>query len=280
MKSIEKSAKTYEEALETALKELDASISDVDVLTLEEGSKGLFGLFGSRPYKIRVTLKENASAAGDELDVMSLLNGDKPKKKPEPEPEKKPEPKPERKPAPKAETKPAPKPEMAGDDTAGEPGTEATEPRKPVRRPEPVRRVNPDRKPEPAPAGDEPQEPEDKAAEEIPEDAAAPAHKRRRRHRGGPDGIRRAYGGKRKGRCEEVRQNREGRDRVQRSRPHREICRELENEEHQRDQRFAGGNGVFAYPVYAGPSSGTWACKARWWPCPCHPAYRSCRVSW
>ena len=91
MRQIEKTAKTYEEALESALEELNASISEVDVLTLEEGSKGLFGLFGSRPYKIRVTLKGGESAAEDELDVKSLLAPEKPAKKAEPKPEKQPE---------------------------------------------------------------------------------------------------------------------------------------------------------------------------------------------
>ena len=102
MRQIEKTAKTYEEALESALSELNASISEVDVLTLEEGSKGLFGLFGSRPYKIRVTLKESKADDGDELDVMSLLAPEKPAKEAEPKPQKKPEYKPEKKQEPKS----------------------------------------------------------------------------------------------------------------------------------------------------------------------------------
>ena len=90
MRQIEKTAKTYEEALESALEELNASISEVDVLTLEEGSKGLFGLFGSRPYKIRVTLKQSEADETDELDVKSLLAGDKADRKPELKVERKP----------------------------------------------------------------------------------------------------------------------------------------------------------------------------------------------
>lgn len=76
MMSVEKSAKTYEEAVSAALAELNASISDVDILVLEEGSKGLFGLFGSRPTKIRVTLK----AQEEEEDLLDLVR----EKKPEP----------------------------------------------------------------------------------------------------------------------------------------------------------------------------------------------------
>ena len=57
MKNYEATGKTYEEALENGLTALGATISDVDITVLEEGSKGLFGLFGSRPYKVRLTLK-------------------------------------------------------------------------------------------------------------------------------------------------------------------------------------------------------------------------------
>ena len=167
MRSIEKSAKTYEEALESALKELNASITDVDVLTLEEGSKGLFGLFGSRPYKIRVTLKTDDTDESTELDVKSLLAPKKPERKPEPKPERKPEARPERKPEPEVKAEKA--------DAA-------------VRRPEPVRRVNPNRKPAeeeaeaPAPVAEpdaEVRENEEQAATERTE-----TRKRRRRHRG------------------------------------------------------------------------------------------------
>ena len=38
MRSIEVTGKTYEEALEKGLRELDLSIGDVDVLVVEEGS--------------------------------------------------------------------------------------------------------------------------------------------------------------------------------------------------------------------------------------------------
>ena len=57
MKQFEALAKTVEEAIELGLQELGVSIGDVDVLVVEEGSKGLFGLFGSRPAKVRLTVK-------------------------------------------------------------------------------------------------------------------------------------------------------------------------------------------------------------------------------
>ena len=180
MRSVDKSAKTREEALEAALQELNASIADVDVQVLEEGSKGLFGLFGSRPYKIRVTLR-NQESRDDELDVLSLLN-DRKDKAPQPE-----------KPAPKAEKPERPakaeKPEKA---KKTEPAREEAEEEKPAkpRRPEPVRRVNPDRKP----AQEKPAEETAAAAEDAEqpaEESEAPASgeetvevkRKRRRHR-------------------------------------------------------------------------------------------------
>ena len=89
MKQYEASAKTVEEAIELGLQELGVSIGDVDVRVLEEGSKGLFGLFGSRPAKVLLTVK------AAEEDPLGDLIGDaakKPEKKPERKaPEKKPE---------------------------------------------------------------------------------------------------------------------------------------------------------------------------------------------
>ena len=62
-KSFEFSAKTIEEAISLGLEELGVAISDVTVDILQEGSKGLFGLFGSRLAKVKLTLND------DEEDV-------------------------------------------------------------------------------------------------------------------------------------------------------------------------------------------------------------------
>jgi spoIIIJ-associated protein len=105
MKQYEFSARTEDEAVELGLQELGVSIADVDVQVVEEGSKGLFGLFGSRPVKVRLTLKDA------EEDPLADLLEDKPAKKPEQKAEKKPEKKPEKKAEPKAEKKPEPKAE-------------------------------------------------------------------------------------------------------------------------------------------------------------------------
>ena len=133
MRQYEASARTKEEAIELGLQELGVSIGDVDVLVVEEGSKGLFGLFGSRPVKVRLTVKDS------EVDPLSDLlddNGRKAEKKSEKKPEKKPEKKQEKpaekpaekkaeekKPAPKKEEKkpaPAPKKEEAAEAPAAE----------------------------------------------------------------------------------------------------------------------------------------------------------------
>ena len=62
MKSIEMTAKTTEEAISAGLEQLGVSLSDVKVDIVEEGSKGLFGLFGSRPAKVRLTVTEEDTA--------------------------------------------------------------------------------------------------------------------------------------------------------------------------------------------------------------------------
>ena len=124
MKSYESSARTIEEAIEAGLSELNAAISDVDVEILDEGSKGLFGLFGSRLAKVRLTLKEV------EEDLLALTE-DKPKARPAREPKAE---RPAREPRPKAEPKAA---EPAVKETA-----EAAE-AAPAEMPKPVQRKAP-----------------------------------------------------------------------------------------------------------------------------------------
>jgi len=56
MVSIEVEGKTPEEAIQKALEVLDAPRDKVQVEILDEGSKGLFGMIGSKQAKIRATL--------------------------------------------------------------------------------------------------------------------------------------------------------------------------------------------------------------------------------
>lgn len=99
MKSFEFTARTTEEAISAGLEQLGVSISDVTVDILEEGSKGLFGLFGSRPAKVRLTMiEEEAEENVAHAMFEGLLDETPAPKAPKAE-----------KPAPKAEKAAAPK---------------------------------------------------------------------------------------------------------------------------------------------------------------------------
>ncbi len=57
--SIEVEGKTVEEAIKKALKELKLARSKVKIEVLSEEEKGLFGMPGAKPAKVRVSLKES-----------------------------------------------------------------------------------------------------------------------------------------------------------------------------------------------------------------------------
>ena len=71
MNSIERSARSVEEAIAEALEELNATRDNVEIEVLEEGAKAFLGLIGGRQAKVRVTLRdereERAKAATDFL---------------------------------------------------------------------------------------------------------------------------------------------------------------------------------------------------------------------
>ena len=109
MRQYEFSARTEDEAVELGLQELGVSIADVEVQVVEEGSKGLFGLFGSRPVKVRLTLKDvEEDPLADLLEDNKTENKTEKKAEKKTPAEKKPEKKAEKKQEPKAEKKPAP----------------------------------------------------------------------------------------------------------------------------------------------------------------------------
>lgn len=56
MKSVIKTSKTVEDAVKEALIELEANEADVEIEVLEEPSKGLFGLIGTKEAKVKVSL--------------------------------------------------------------------------------------------------------------------------------------------------------------------------------------------------------------------------------
>lgn len=67
-KMIEKTGKSVDEALNAALDELGVSKDDVDVEVLETPSKGIFGLFGTKPARIKVTVKEPPKSSSTQID--------------------------------------------------------------------------------------------------------------------------------------------------------------------------------------------------------------------
>ena len=142
MKTYEATGKNYEEALQNGLTALHATISDVTVETLEEGSKGLFGLFGSKPCKLRLTLHEVEEEVEEDdplADLLSSVKVEAPKPAAQPKPQPKPvQPKPQ----------PQPQPEAAPAVTDVVPAADAAE------RPAPVQRKRSDR-----PKKDKPRQP-------------------------------------------------------------------------------------------------------------------------
>lgn len=59
MKAIEVSGKNIEEAKRSALKQLQTTEDKVEILVLDEGSKGILGFIGTKPCKIKVTVKRD-----------------------------------------------------------------------------------------------------------------------------------------------------------------------------------------------------------------------------
>lgn len=74
MKFVVKTAKTVEEALQEALVELKATEKDVEYEVIEEASKGLFGLIGTKEAKIKVVLKNDPEEKADKF-LDGILKG-------------------------------------------------------------------------------------------------------------------------------------------------------------------------------------------------------------
>ena len=58
MKVLEAKGKSVEQAIASGLDQMDLSIEDVSIEIVDEGSKGLFGLIGSRPAVVRLTERD------------------------------------------------------------------------------------------------------------------------------------------------------------------------------------------------------------------------------
>lgn len=106
MRSVESSAKTMEEAISLGLEKLEASIADVTIDIVEEGTKGFLGI-GSKPFIVRLTVREEVEETDDVLGEVHLEDAMKAseKKAEKPAAEKKPRKRSEKSKAEKAEEK-------------------------------------------------------------------------------------------------------------------------------------------------------------------------------
>ena len=177
MRSQEFTGKTTQEAIDAGLAAFGVTIADVHVDVLQEGAKGLFGLFGSKPARVRLTVMEEDREDDHGLsDLLGSFSLNENQKKPKPASV------PKAAPAQKAEAPKAPKAEQAPK-AAPAPKTEA-----PKAAPAPVPKAAPAQKTEQAPKAALAQkaepaaaaEPADKAAKK-PESEAAPKAERKPR---------------------------------------------------------------------------------------------------
>ena len=132
MRSQEFTGKTTQEAIDAGLAALGVTIADVHVDVIQEGAKGLFGLFGSKPALVRITVmeeeREDDHGLSDLLGSFSL-NEQQPQRKMKPAAPKQEAPKAEAKAEVKAEVKPevkkeAPKKEAPKAEKKAEPKPE------------------------------------------------------------------------------------------------------------------------------------------------------------
>jgi spoIIIJ-associated protein len=72
MKTFEFEAKTTEEAIDLACRELNVSRDEVDIEILEPGSAGIFGLVGGRKAKIRVSMEKEALDTDVEANELAI----------------------------------------------------------------------------------------------------------------------------------------------------------------------------------------------------------------
>ena len=165
MKIQEFTGKTTQEAIDNGLAELGVTIADVHVDVLQEGAKGLFGLFGSKPARVRLTIMEEDREDDHGLSdlIGSLSLNDQAKKKPQPKPTVKAEP-----------AKPAVKPEAP----KAAPKAEAV---KPTPKAEPVKAEAPKAEPKPVVKAEAPKaEAEQAEKPEVPKPAREPKERKPR----------------------------------------------------------------------------------------------------
>lgn len=76
MKQITASGQTVDEAVQTALEQLNTTRDQVDIEIIDEGNKGIFGLFGSKPAVVNVTVRKNQVEEAEKFirEVASHMN--------------------------------------------------------------------------------------------------------------------------------------------------------------------------------------------------------------
>jgi len=75
---IESTGKTVDDAIESALGDLKLNREDVDIEILEEPTKGLFGILGGKPARVRVKAKITATGRARDMlnNVMQVMKLD------------------------------------------------------------------------------------------------------------------------------------------------------------------------------------------------------------
>ncbi|ADQ05759.1 single-stranded nucleic acid binding R3H domain-containing protein [Caldicellulosiruptor owensensis OL] len=76
MKWVEKTAKTVDEAVDLALKELGIPREKAEVIIIDEGSKGILGIIGARPARVKVIVKQTPEEKIEEFLKSVLANMD------------------------------------------------------------------------------------------------------------------------------------------------------------------------------------------------------------
>ncbi|ASN03795.1 RNA-binding cell elongation regulator Jag/EloR [Virgibacillus necropolis] len=87
MREITATGQSVEEAVQSALEQLSATRDQVDITIIDEGKKGLFGVFGSKRAIVKITLAKNqiqqtekyinelTKNMGVEVDVITSVEG-------------------------------------------------------------------------------------------------------------------------------------------------------------------------------------------------------------
>ena len=73
MKSVEKTGRSVEEAVDIALKELGVGAEDVTVEVLSEASRGFLGILGTKDARVKVTVKKSRKELAREF-VSGVIN--------------------------------------------------------------------------------------------------------------------------------------------------------------------------------------------------------------